>query len=64
MVFLTRFLCEEEAASAVEYAVMLALILMVVLGAVAAVGAEGGGLWSGINEDLTARDSFGAGYGN
>ena len=63
MEFFKRFLCEEQAATAVEYAVMLAMILMVVLGAVTAVGAQGGGLWSGINDELTTLDTFGSGYG-
>ena len=63
MEFLKRFLCEQQAATAVEYAVMLAMILMVVLGAVSAVGAQGGGLWGGVNDDLTALDTFGSGYG-
>ena len=62
MLFITKFLREEEAATAVEYAVMLAMILMVVFGAVSAVGAQGGSLWSGINDDLSALDTFGAGY--
>ncbi len=43
---------EEEAATAVEYAVMLALILMVVIGAIGAVGSQSGGLWNGIEGDL------------
>lgn len=40
MTWLRRFLAEDEAATAVEYAVMLALIIMVCFAAVASVGIE------------------------
>ena len=53
------FLRDEEAASAVEYAVMLALILLAVYGAVGMVGAQSGGMWGGIDENLTE-----AGFGS
>ena len=43
---------DEEAATAVEYAVLLALILVVVIGAIGTFGTETGGLWSGIDSDL------------
>ncbi len=62
MLYVMKFLREEEAATAVEYAVMLALILMVAIGAVSTLGAEGGGLWTDINTDLGSYDTFGAGY--
>jgi len=42
----------EEAATAVEYAVMLALILLAAIGAIGSFGAETGGLWGGIEGDL------------
>jgi Flp pilus assembly pilin Flp len=45
---LAKFICEEKAATAVEYAVMLAGILMVCIGAVAALGDANGNLWGGI----------------
>ncbi len=45
---LIRFLQNEEAATAVEYAVMLAMILLAVLSAVGAVGNKTGGMWAGI----------------
>ncbi len=51
---INRILRDEEAATAVEYAVMLAMILMVVFGAIGAVGEQSGGLWSGIEGDLQA----------
>jgi len=43
-----------RAATAVEYAVMLALILMVTVGAIGLVGTQSGGLWGGIDADLDA----------
>jgi len=43
---LLRFLGEEESATAVEYAVMLALILMAVISSISAVGETTGGMWS------------------
>jgi Flp pilus assembly pilin Flp len=42
----------DEAATAVEYAVLLALILVVIIGAVATFGSETGGLWGGIDTKL------------
>ncbi len=56
---LIRRLCKDtEAATAVEYAVMLALILLVAISAIASFGAQSGGLWGGVRSDLT-----GAGLG-
>ncbi|MBN2578148.1 MAG: Flp family type IVb pilin [Pirellulales bacterium] len=43
---LLRLLRNEEAATAVEYAVMLALILLSVIAAISSVGLENGGMWS------------------
>ncbi len=54
-----RFLREEEAATAVEYAVMLALILMTALVAIGALGNESSGLWGGIEGDLRDVGFFG-----
>ncbi len=48
MRFLNNFFLEEEAATAVEYAVVLAMILMVIISAIGLVGAQTGGMWSGI----------------
>ena len=42
-----NFLKEEHAAAAVEYAVMLALILAAIIASVASVGTGTGGMWSG-----------------
>jgi len=54
MNMLLKFLREEEAATAVEYAVMLALILVTIIGAISAVGGESGGMWGGIDSDMKA----------
>lgn len=45
---------EEDAATTVEYAVMLGLILLTALGAIGTFGSETGGLWSGIIGKLQA----------
>lgn len=50
---------EEHAATAVEYSVMLALILLAVIGAVATVGAGTGGMFSANQSALEA-----AGFGS
>lgn len=47
-----NILREEEAATAVEYSVMLAMILLVVLGVVGTLGSQSGGMWNGIVGDL------------
>lgn len=47
-----RFLVDETAATAVEYAVMLGLILMTAITAISAFGSGTGGLWGGIVTDL------------
>jgi len=46
MRWIGRLLREDEAATAVEYAVILALILMSVVGAIGVVGNQAGGMWS------------------
>jgi pilus assembly protein Flp/PilA len=51
---LIDFLRDEEAATAVEYAVLLALILISVISAIGTVGAESGGMWGGIESNLDA----------
>lgn len=56
---LRRFCQAEDAATAVEYAVLLALILLAVLGAVGAVGSGTGGMWGTIDGDLNT-----AGFGS
>jgi pilus assembly protein Flp/PilA len=49
---IARFLKNDEAATAVEYSVMLALILMVVIGTISAFGGQTNGLWSSIFTSL------------
>jgi len=49
---ITKLLREEEAATAVEYAVMLALILLACIGMIGLLGAQSGGMWGGIENDL------------
>jgi len=49
-----RLFRDEEAATAVEYAVMLALVLLTAIGAIGAFGRGSGGLWGGINTELHA----------
>lgn len=50
---LIKILRNEEAVTSVEYAVVLAMILMAILGAIGSLGTQTGGLWSGIQDDLT-----------
>jgi len=49
---ISRFLRSDEGATAVEYAVILALILLVLISAVGVLGTETGGMWGGIESDL------------
>jgi pilus assembly protein Flp/PilA len=52
MNWLQKLFRDDEAATAVEYAVLLALILVAVMGAIATFGSETGGLWGGIDTRL------------
>jgi len=52
MRWFSKLLFDDTGATAVEYAVMLALILIGILGAVGAVGQNSGGLWGGISGKL------------
>jgi len=49
---LFEILRNEEAVTSVEYAVVLALILMTILGAIGSLGSETGGMWGGIQNEL------------
>ncbi len=57
-VLVPHILRDEEAATAVEYAVMLALILAVIMGSIGSVGGTTGGMWS---SNLSALKSVGFG---
>jgi len=48
------FLRDEHASTAVEYAVMLALILMVIIGSIVTLGQGSGGMWSNNGAQLQA----------
>ena len=50
-----RPLSDDDGATAVEYAVMLALIIVSAIGAISQFGATGGGLFENILTDLNAR---------
>jgi len=54
-----NFIFEDDGATAVEYAVMLAMILLSAIATISVFGNESGGLWGGIDTDLS-----GAGLGN
>jgi pilus assembly protein Flp/PilA len=56
---LGRFWREADAATAVEYAVMLALILVAVMGAIGAVASQAGGMWGSTKNALDS-----AGFGS
>jgi Flp pilus assembly pilin Flp len=52
--FSFRAAAEEEAATSVEYAVLLALILLVVIAGIATLGGEAQSLWGWVRERLDA----------
>jgi Flp pilus assembly pilin Flp len=54
---LRRFLCSSEAATAVEYCVMLALIFLTLLAAVIVFGLESNQLWLTIGGELEQANS-------
>ena len=58
MRILRQFFCREEAATAVEYAVLLALILVAVIGGIMTVGSGTGNMLSGV-ETKTASAGLG-----
>lgn len=53
-----RFLLGEEGATAVEYAVILALIIIAVVSSIGVVGSQAGGYWGGIRDQFS---TFGVG---
>ena len=52
MSFFTSFVRDESAATAVEYAVMLALIIGTCLGAISFFGGEAGGSWRDTSDKI------------
>lgn len=55
MRFLAKFLKDDKAATAVEYSVMLALILMVMLASIGLVGTQSGTMWGNIATSIEAK---------
>ena len=56
MRFIARFLKDERAAIAVEYSIMLALILMVVLAAIGLVGIQSSTMWGNIATSIETQE--------
>jgi len=54
-----HLLCDDDATTSVEYAVMLAMILMACIGTVALFGGQTGSLWGSTDTKLNAA-GFGA----
>ena len=52
---LVRLLREEDGPTAVEYAVMLALIIVVAIGGIMQVSTQAGGMYGDIDSELVAR---------
>lgn len=50
-----NLLRDDHAATAVEYAVMMALILVAIISAIGAVGSQTGGMWGRIDSDIAAH---------
>jgi pilus assembly protein Flp/PilA len=53
-----EILRNEDGATSVEYAVVLALILMAIIGAIGSLGSQTGGMWGGIVGDLAEAGFF------
>ncbi len=53
-----RFLYDADGVTSVEYAVMLAMILAVIIGSIGAVGSQTGSLWSTIQAGVV--NAFGS----
>ena len=51
--FLCRLLRDEDGPTAVEYAVLLALIIVAIMTGIGAVGSQTGGMWSNNQSQLT-----------
>lgn len=55
MTRIRKFLCETEAATAVEYAVMLAMILMACFATIAVLGTTTRDSWTNTNSQLNSH---------
>jgi Flp pilus assembly pilin Flp len=55
---LARILLAEDGVTTVEYAVMLAMIILVLLTSVALLGDRANGMWSGIQTSLTSNGAL------
>jgi pilus assembly protein Flp/PilA len=53
--FLRLLWRQEDAATAVEYAVMLALILIAIISAIGSMGGATGGMWGNIDVELQSK---------
>jgi pilus assembly protein Flp/PilA len=51
---LRDLILSEDGTTATEYAVMLALIMLAIVGAIGSVGAGTGGMWGDINRDMAS----------
>jgi len=56
---LIKLLREQEAATAVEYAVLIAMILLTAIGTIGMLGSQSGGMWGNIETDLRDVGFFG-----
>jgi pilus assembly protein Flp/PilA len=54
MAFIRRFLTDTDGVTAVEYAVMLAMILMACIVTIGALGVQNNSLWNNIRGQLTS----------
>ena len=54
MLWIARLVRDEKAATAVEYGLICALIVVACIGAVSAVGGSNDGLWGMISSDVAA----------
>lgn len=50
--FLRRMCRDERGATAIEYGLIAALIVIAMMGGLSALGGGSGGMWTGLNNDL------------
>ena len=51
-----RLLADKAGATAIEYGLIAALIVIAMMGALSALGGGAGGMWTNISSDVTDRD--------